>query len=758
MNGRLSLPLLVLASPLLLAWESESDFPTLSWVTSTHGRANARVYYESEHREILEDSLVTAMVPSAWNSEYAVMVMADDQPTYYSSPTLVASGEPYTLNPVSPLAVDRLRERTFVPSMFAELPDFSYALHDWSSGNENCPPAPPSVTGDDCYLFGGWMGTINSNHFVPQATQWFWLYHAIAQQIGDQCQDMQSALGYPLGAGAPIPDYLTYTLDCGVDGLCPGQPGYDGPDQGELDGIDDFLHQCTVLQLVLESIGHHFFQDSWSAGHMWHRWGGPLPGHFTGLPQGLATAMTSGMIHGSKSVSHMDDRMCQANQWRYAWGAAAGTPLPPGHPAYAASGFPYGVYNGVGDLYLGDLPSQPAQNTQFTTCTALALGETYAAGPQVLGGLGGYSGSGTISSSSSLQCHDQRATNQAMFDGSYLDTTVWNRPINSSFVYGLIKFKSGVTGAQALLLKTELNRIFNTFSAAATADPNGIGTATNTGPLAFGTFMGVPANEAYIPGTATYSDPLPPWDGSDVREERLMRVWNRTTAPQWCEQITSQNLVDMRERCQSLTGDAKEAACQTCEEFASRQIRIGCGPGDYETDREPLCNYIAADPAAVDYIYIDLESNPSSSGYDPESEDAADAASMFCRDGNPPIGPCVNAYLFDDYDVGYCYAIWYPFFYCGTCSTCLPQTTALGVIDSAFDESQLTILWTSPDGTFSNPNAATTTFTSSTLLWPASCFITDATSACATLDVWDPLGNHAWDSDCAYFECYGAAY
>jgi hypothetical protein len=752
MRWLLFLPALLMATP-AMAWESHPDWPATVPFTSQHGRPNARVHYDSEHKDIFEAGLGMSGAPAAWNDEFNIVVPALEAPTWYSSPTMLLSGEPYTLIPQTPQTVERLRDRSFVPSMFAELPDFSYALWDWASGNELCASNPPSVAGDDCYEFGGWMGSLNSTHFVPQATWNYFHYHELAKGIAAQCKQYHSSLGYGSNMSTGADSYLFKTLYCGADGICPSDATYPGADGHELNGKDDFLEQCEALSLALEAVGHHFLEDSWSAGHMWHRWGGPDVGAFPGLPTGLATAMTSGMIHGTRSVSHMDDRMCEGNTWRYAWGAAAGAPLPPGHPAYNNTAAPYGTYPGVGDLYIAGIGG--LQNTQMYECVAQSIKETYAESSQAWGAPGGFSPT-WITSSASAMCHDQRATNLAMFQGQYMDTGWIDYRIDSIAVFGLIKAKSGVGAG---VLAANLSALYAGVRAASIADPNGIGASTNTGAGALGPFLGVAANEGF-PAAPSYRDPPLPWDGvdsagaPDVKEEALLRAFNRANVDYWCENLEAQDLFDMRNRCQNTTGDIQEAACHTCEEFVQRQVRVGCGPGQYEEDKEPLCHYLEDNPAdeQFDYVYIDLpESNTN-------RDDAANAATEFCREPDPPIGPCVDAYVWGAWETAYCAATFYPYFYCSSCSSCSGIGNGLAVIESAFEEEELWILWSSPDGWFTNFDEASTSILPNVPLWPATCYLEANASVWADVEVCDPYWNCTTASDGDLWSCYGSPF
>lgn len=701
--------------PPAAAWESEADWTASVPFVGTYGRGNARVHYDSEHRDIFQDNLTATGISALWNAEYDIYVPTLAEPTWYTSPTLVLSGEPYSLIPADFTAAQRLRERSLVPSMFAELPDFSYSMWDWMTGNEQCAPGPiPSVTGDACYEFGGWMGSLNSTHFVPQASWNYLQYHDLAVDLAGQCADYHGAMSYSATSAGPIPTHLIKVLDCGRDGLCPGDEGYSSPDDGELDGIDDFLEQCMVQALMFESLSHHFLQDSWSTGHMWHRWGGPDTVDFANnLRVGLAVAMTSGFIHGSRSVTHLDDRMCSTAQWRYAWGATLGTPLPAGHPVYSNVGFPYGVYNGVGDLFLGNLAG--TQNTMFDECSQVSICETYAAGAPVWGAAPGSCAGSVISNSGDSRCHDQRTTNQSVWNGSGLDMGILGtRPLNGSFIYGVVKAKSGVNGTalacppsaattEKACLSAELARLHTGFNLAAIVDPNGISAATNTGPLAVGSYMGIGANESFASFTPSYFDSFEaPWDGDIPREEWLLQALHRGNAQYWCENLTHDDIYTLRNRCQNttLSSDEQETACSLCEEFAPRQLRIGCSPDEYTDDRQPLCATIA-DPDEVDFVYLNRSPDITM------TQDLSDAASDFCRTewdlfSLNPIGPCLDVIVLGGYEMGWCTSMYLPFYgyQCYGCSGACPGWGfAASGLETQWEYADLAEhYWTSPDG------------------------------------------------------------
>ncbi len=768
-----ALALVLLPADRADSWESVAewtiDVPLMSF---THGRPNARVYYDSEHRNMFQIYLGAAGLPTEWNAEHTFWVPTDDEPTWYTSPTLLASGEPYTLIPVDFVAAERYRDRDLIPSMLSELPDFSYSLFDWMSGNETCPPAPPSTTGDDCYEFGGWMGSLNSTHFVPQATILYLAYHDLAVNLAEQCLEYQTDMGYGTYAAGPIPAHLSHVLDCGRDGLCSDDENYPGADEGELDGVDDFLEQCMVQALMVEAVGHHFFEDSWSSGHMWHRWGGPHPANFPNLHIGLATAMTSGMIHGARSITGRDDRMCQTNQWRYAWGATLGAPLPAGHPVYQVSGDPYGVYGGVGDMYYGDMAG--LQDTMLQECSVVSICEVYQGGAQIWGPAS--CSTSTITASGDARCHDQRATNDAIWQGSSLQMGwLGTYPLGGVFVRWTIRNFSDVDGGaytcppstaatEEDCVNAELARVQVGYQAAADLDPNGISLATNTAPLGVGTFMGIGSNDAYY-GLPSYSDSFDaPWDGGEDKELHLLRGLHRANAKYWCDNMTHEDVYALRSRCQndSLDSDVRETACLLCEEFAGRMLRIGCSPDEHTDDRQPLCNYLSDTPDDVDYVYLDR------SPAIPLTADLGTASGDFCRTewdlfSANPIGPCLDPLFIGSYDNAYCTAMWYPYFMCFSCSQCYSPGWAHAGLETQWEYADLPFhYWDSPDASGYIPTSTwedeSTDVYPATPLWPPSCFYTDSTVVSVEFTACDPHMNCNTRGAVDLFECYGAAY
>jgi len=130
-------------------------------------------------------------------------------------------------------------QRSVAIPLFAQLPDFSFALWDWTAGNESCPPAGTSSGPELCHEFEGHLSWLNASHFLPQAGAVFARLHGEALASASACARMpQTVETLPL------------------------------------------RQACDREALLIEAVAHHFLQDAWSMGHMWQRWGSPAVGDF----------------------------------------------------------------------------------------------------------------------------------------------------------------------------------------------------------------------------------------------------------------------------------------------------------------------------------------------------------------------------------------------------------------------------------------------------------------------------------------------
>ncbi|MEZ4300632.1 MAG: hypothetical protein R3B70_37190 [Polyangiaceae bacterium] len=106
------------------------------------------------------------------------------------------------------------------------------------------------------------MGATNSNHFPPQSDNWFAHYHA-----------------------RPHPSRGVYRPEKRHPG------GSSHTEQAARDArFASFFRACEVEALTHEAVAQHYLQDSWSAGHMWERWGTTTLDAF---PEVLATGAGS---------------------------------------------------------------------------------------------------------------------------------------------------------------------------------------------------------------------------------------------------------------------------------------------------------------------------------------------------------------------------------------------------------------------------------------------------------------------------------
>lgn len=766
---------LVLVPALLLA-PPAAAYNSLD-VTGNHieARPAARTMYNSEHKLFMNWTLINGIGLTAgapWNQTYDVWVPTGDTnyPDLGNPANPNDPNDPWTLIPVDPVDVQRIRKREVNNgSMWAELPDFSYTFYDWWTGNETCPPNPPGAVGtdanvfDECYEFAGWMGSLNSTHFSPQARTNWSHYHQLAMAMANKCSVIHARMGYGANSASGFASYLSGTVDCGADGLCAGDVGYPGADAGEGDGVDDFLEQCQLLSLWLEATGHHYFEDSWSAGHMWQRWGSPNPAAFPGLEVGLAVAMTSGTIHGSKGGTGSNDRMCSGGGFRYAIGSGLGMTIGDSAAMYSANTGPdWNFHDALGDYHFTDVQSGSStvwsgtfwgnydttfQYDRMMECTIASARQVYNAGPQIYGAPQAYTPPSGITNPYSSKCHDQRATNDEMYDGSKLDYGRVALPLDAGLVYGGIVYKSGVGAGDAATLLGELTRVRSRLSSAEFWDGDGFDASTNTERYALGNFMGIASNEGFN-ALPAYADPSMPWDasggavGTQTQRDRLVAAFHRTYADHWCENTTRQEINDLRRTCQNSTDPAlADAACQMCEELGARHVRIGCSPTDYDTTKEPLCALVADNPSAVEYLYFDLDAT------DPLAQDAATAASDFCRNTSPSYGPCVETFAVSPYGSGGCFQTYIPYYgwYCSGCSGCVLNSPMVSTVGSPYDEDDLNYFWQATGdayvsgSTFDQPDAM--------LLWnyiPVyTCGINNYGSANITLEVCDP-----WYSNC----------
>jgi hypothetical protein len=260
MRSRVVLVALTLAS-------SAAGFDTRCRLESPdcEGEEAARVSWaHGEHAQLWLDTRVRAGLPAAVDEPFEVV-------------SLTVSSESLLPAPLDLVSAKTTREVEI--AAFAQLPDLSYAMWDWAAGNEGCPPTA-TENFPDCHAFKAHMGWLNSTHFLPQAEEMFFHLHALALERPAHCRTL---------------------ADAGVDRQYP--------------------LACDREALLIEAQAHHYLQDAWSTGHMWQRWGSPEVADFgqsfvaAQSPDqvkviGDAVGRASGIIHGAKAITGIDDAMC----------------------------------------------------------------------------------------------------------------------------------------------------------------------------------------------------------------------------------------------------------------------------------------------------------------------------------------------------------------------------------------------------------------------------------------------------------------
>lgn len=496
-------------------------------------------WFSSEHALIWKRTRVLAGLPAAVDEPFTVETATLGVP---------ADDDWQSLLPAPLDLAERIEPRQLEIAVFAQLPDKSYALWDWTSGNEGCPPlGTDDIT--TCHEFTGHMGWLNSNHFLPQAEQAFQHHHTLALERASECAGMADRLD-------------------------------------DVDGAAEILEACDREALILEAIAQHYLQDAWSMGHMWERWGSPNAADFADAVQsnpdlyslkavGDAVGRASGIIHGAKAITGVSDAMCSPD------------------PGVA---FSYGdeLLAGAGDLFLdrvnGD-ETLSAQRELLYGCAATAMRDVYVAGAQAFGDL---SPSDT-SRVDLVDCFPQRATNRAIALGSAIQVPLEvggfediYATTSEAFLANLgltpelasqdslylpltstVLSKVDIFGARLIdaaivdRWNEDMAGIQDFLQFGARTDPFG----TTLAQGALGTLLSMSPNAAYS-GVADYTDPPLPWVPepllvpSEPRVENAGNIMSRTFvdahAQDWCDVLHEDGddefaLKALRDRCIATT-------------------------------------------------------------------------------------------------------------------------------------------------------------------------------------------------------------
>jgi len=321
---------------------------------------------------------------------------------YWASDVPLFGGDTMPWAPASAGGMRRVVERALFLAELGEGPDVSHSLSDYLLGNEHCFVSNVRTSSlaemNACHEFTAHMGPINSTHWPLLARPVYDKLHAHALRVADRCKAMDDAV-----------DARTGTHPLGFD-------------------MRTRVDACEVEALAMEAFASHYLEDVWSSGHMWDRWGPPVPpaSDEDKLRAFLATAMV-GLIHGSRGVLNLDDQLCMPGVF-------------PGDPAtspiveyrhgedevrHAAGGDLYLDSCNAGDNGLSVRGLTPIGESQFDgmlKCVALGFAEVYEHTGRSHGDfaeqeMGAYEYPASITKSTDDACWDMRVTNQSMVLG-----------------------------------------------------------------------------------------------------------------------------------------------------------------------------------------------------------------------------------------------------------------------------------------------------------------------------------------------------
>ncbi len=529
-----------------------------------------------EHRRLWELTREKAGLPAESSATMRLRV-------FTSSAPLSVDGQQLTsLLPAAFAETERVQVRSITPGELAQLPDFSYALWDWATGHETCPLPGAGADATLCHDFATHMGPVNSNHFLPQAGYFYAHYHGLALGRARECKAMKDALGSAAGR-------------FGV-----------------------YLRGCEAEALSLESVGQHYLQDAWSAGHMWQRWGSPELVDFPSTTgdqrdRAVLVALASGLLHGARGV------LQKAPAWT---GYDVNDALCAPHPQVEILTSGGERLPAMGDDYLELLPplgtgsTYAPQSERLLSCAVSGMRQVYTAAGENHGPLGPPAEGLRTVDPTGPECFGQRVTNQALKAAAAVQFRLVGQQVtldlDSRVVGWIVPTVARETGEVPVppQLRNEfrlgLQRIVSLTRLMAKERPQGTELAEGR----FGAFLGARPNGEYAGNgaLASYIDPPLPWpatvDTAPAARERaqaLARVFHQGHAADWCRGFAVEGLEALRARASngSLDAETRAAACESCSEFAVRHLRVGTGPASYDTASEPLCHYLSSGP----YLY-----------------------------------------------------------------------------------------------------------------------------------------------------------
>ncbi len=581
--------LAALAAPAALSWDSGCKNVDGEACSSLEA---ARLPWENEeHARLWLETRALAGLPASVDADFRLR-------SYVSGDNVDAT---VSLSPAPYDAAFAVVERDVTVAQFAMLPDFSFALWDWASGNEGCPPAGTSGGPELCHLFEGHLSWLNASHFLPMAGDAFVEAHTRALGRARACAAIADAVGS---------DASFHAVE---------------------------LKACDREALAIEAMAQHYLQDAWSVGHMWQRWGAADVDAFLAArgdvdleTLALTVGKIAGILHGAKGVDGIDDALC-----------APGVGI-----EFVLDG---AAVPGAGDLFLDAVDRSglfEAQSQRMLSCLASAQREVYEAGAGSLGPLEPAADGLDVLDPASAACLGQRATNRAIFLAAGIDLAddfaindVERATLDALLVSAGVD-PAAVDGRFVPLTAEALGRVLvDDFGlrlrfaedmrlARRTLDRGGrTPEATTLADGGLGPLLGMQPNGAYDIGAANYFDPPLPWTPTAISEPLtptienaaniLPRVFLDAHADDWCDAIDAASndelsLAHLSDRCIELTtaadGGSAEAvdlasvACGACADLA-RWFVFSIDSDDPKLAALPLCSVLAG--AAAHDVHAD---------------------------------------------------------------------------------------------------------------------------------------------------------
>jgi hypothetical protein len=501
---------------------------------------------------------------------------------------------------VRPVLVSAARKQVRVITLaeLTQLPDFSFTLWDWATGNETCPPGP--LNPDVCHKYFPHIGMLNSNHMVPQAERFYAHYHRLALQRAGQCATV-----------------------------------FDDLPAEHRERFRPFVLACEQEALALEAVGQHFLQDAWSMGHMWERWGGPEFADFGSGPLGdrtlgAAIAAYTGIVHGARSMlgPGFDDPLCAPHP---------GVTYIDGSPAAPTEQL------GMGDVFLEEVLLPAADGSAYAPqrralfgCAVDGMRAVYQQTAQAHGAIVAPNATAFDAGRrvTDASCWGQRATNQALAIGFglHVGTQPNQEPLlevfpgladggaeNETFPAGILAFAfatfAPVVGLPPFSEEQAIQFAQDAAAAATEAAAKGTdpGSALNTD-LASGrlpSIAGIAPNSHFARGgpnelPAFYADPFLPWNlfdsDPDVQERSLALnlTFADAHAADRCGELVEPDLVEYRALAEAAVGGdpaVEEARCGQCVQMVAPHLRFG-QPGEHDPRREAFCAFVGPPDAA----------------------------------------------------------------------------------------------------------------------------------------------------------------